>query len=204
MSCTVAIYARTSPDCPLPADHQIEHLKTVAADRRWTVTKVFSDRPASVKKDRRPGEMALLDAIRAGEVQKVLMVGIDRMGRSLADLVSVLETCRAAGVSLWLDQEKLDTTASNGLSLFDVAGMMAHHLRQGRRGKILRGQQAARAASVKFGRPKLIDIKPAKVQRAKEALNAGMPLRKVARMTGISTTSVSRLKTNLEQAAAPA
>ena len=63
-----AIYARTPPDCPLSADEQIEHLRTVASERGWTVDHVFSDRPTTVRKgqDRRPGELALIEAIRSG------------------------------------------------------------------------------------------------------------------------------------------
>lgn len=121
---------------------------------------MFIDRPMPVRKDRRPGEKALVDAIRAGEAQKVLILGMDRIGKSLVDLVPFMETCRTVGVSLWLDQERLVTGISNGLSLFEVAGMLARHLRQSRRKRILRGQQAAGAASVRFGWPKLTDIKP--------------------------------------------
>jgi DNA invertase Pin-like site-specific DNA recombinase len=146
--------------------------------------------------------MSLVDAIRRGEVQRVLLWSIDRVGRSLTELVTFLETCRTAGVSSWVDDQKLDTETGNGRSLFDVGGMLACHLRQGRRDRILRGQQAARAASVTFGRPRLTAIKPAKVQRAKEALAAGTPLRKVGRMTGISPASISPLKSSLEQPAA--
>ena len=55
----VAIYGRSSPDCPISADEQIEHLRKVASERGWTVAHVFSDRPISVKKgqDRRLGQI---------------------------------------------------------------------------------------------------------------------------------------------------
>jgi DNA invertase Pin-like site-specific DNA recombinase len=89
----------------MSADEQIAHLTAVAVERGWTVASVFTDRPTTVKKDRRPGEVALLDAIRSGVVDKVLIVGIDRVGRSLADLVSFMEACRTAAVSLWLDAQ---------------------------------------------------------------------------------------------------
>ncbi len=106
------------------------------------------------------------------------MVGSDRAGRPPVDLVSFLETCRAADVSLWLDQEKLDTTASNGLSLFDVAGMMAHHLRQGRQRTILKGQQAPRNLDVRFGRP---PIPVGKVEKAKAFWMSGQGVRQASR-----------------------
>jgi DNA invertase Pin-like site-specific DNA recombinase len=199
MPMNAVIYARTSPDCPLFAEAQVEHLKAVAAEYRWTVTQVFTDRPMPIRKgrERRPGEPALLDTIRSGDVQKVLMFGIDRVGRSLVDLVNFMETCRTAGMSMYLHEHGVDTATSNGISLFDLTGMMAFHLRQSRRDKILRGQAAARAASVRFGRP---PIAASKVEKAKQGLAAGKGVRAVARLAGISAASVSRLKGTMQQA----
>jgi DNA invertase Pin-like site-specific DNA recombinase len=64
---------------------------------------VFIERLATAKKDRRPGEVALLHAVRSGAIDKVLISSIDRIGRSLADSVTFMEACQTAGVSLWLD-----------------------------------------------------------------------------------------------------
>ena len=190
MTIRAAIYARTSPDCPLSADEQTERLHAIAGEREWMVIQAFIDRPAAVKKDRRPAELALIEAIRSGGVEKVLFFGIVRVGRSLADLVTFMEACRTAGVSLWLDEQQLDTAASNGLPLFNVTEMMAFHLRQTRRDRILRGQAAVRGL-VRFGRP---PIAKTKVMRAKQELAAGKGVRQVARLAGISAASVSRLK----------
>jgi DNA invertase Pin-like site-specific DNA recombinase len=201
MTTRCAVYARTSPDCVLVSDQQTQHLKTIAAERGWTVTHVFSDRPMSIKKsrDHRPGEVALIHAIQSGAIEKVLVWSIDRVGRSLVELIGFLETCRKAGVSLWLDEQGLDTETSNGLSLGDMTAIMAHHLRQSRRDRILRGQAAARALSIKFGRPSL---SKRKVERAQELLAAGKGVRQSARLAGISPASASRLKNSMHVGAA--
>ena len=187
----VAIYARSSPDCPLTADEQIKRLTTLAIERGWTVAHVFADRPTAVRKgqDRRSGELSLIEAIRSRSIERILIWSIDRIGRSLVELVSFLETCRLDDVSLWVDEQKLDTTGSNGMSLFDMAAMMALHLRQSRRDRILRGQAAARALSIKFGRP---PIPKSKAEEAKRDLAAGKGVRQVARTAGISPASVSQ------------
>jgi DNA invertase Pin-like site-specific DNA recombinase len=190
MTIRAAIYARTSPDCLLSAGEQIERLKTVAADRGWTVGTVFIERPTTAKKDRRPGEMALLAAIRSGDVDRVLIYGIDRVGQTLVDLVGFIETCRACAVTLFLDEQGIDTATSNGMSLFDLGGMMAYHLRQMRRDRILRGQAAVRGI-VRFGRP---PIPIARVEKAKIELATGKSIREIARLAGISPASVSRMK----------
>jgi hypothetical protein len=72
-----------------------------------------------------------------------------------------------------------------------VVAMMALHLRQSRRDRILRGQAAARSLSIRFGRP---PIAKAKVEKARIAPAAGKGVRQAARLAGISPASVSRLK----------
>ena len=198
MTSNVAIYARTSPDCTVSGADQVDLLKATAADRGWAVANVFVDHQATAKKDRRPAETALLEAIRSGAANRVLLWSIDRVGRSLADLVAFMETCRTANVALYLHEQRLDTTAANGMSLFELASMMAYHLRQSRRDKILRGQAAVRGL-VRFGRP---PMPPVKIEKAKKALIAGKGVRETARLAGVSAASVSRLKSELHSAVA--
>ena len=192
----VAIYARSSPDCPFTADEQIKHLTTLAIERGWTVAHVFADRPTAVKKDqdRRSGELSLIEAIRSAAIDRVLVWSIDRIGKSLADLVGFIETCRSAYVAVTLHDEGFDSETSNRLSLFDVSALLAHHLRQSRRDRILRGQAAARVLSIRFGRP---PISTTKAQRAKRELAAGKGVRQVAKIAGISPASVSRIKASM-------
>jgi DNA invertase Pin-like site-specific DNA recombinase len=193
MTIRAIIYARSSIDCSASADEQADCLQAVATSHRWTVAKIFSDHPMPTKRGReqRPGETALLAAIRSGNVNKVLVFSIDRLCRSLPELVGLLETCREAGVEVYIHDRRIDTATSNGLSLFDFGQMMALHLRQGRRDKILRGQAAARIANVRFGRP---PIATRTMERAKAFLGTGRGVRETARLSGISAASVSKLK----------
>jgi DNA invertase Pin-like site-specific DNA recombinase len=190
---SAAIYARTSPDCLLSSEDQVNRLKTVAAERGWSVMAVFTDRPTSARgPDRRPGEAALIDAIRNGTINRVLIWSVCRIGKSLVDLVCFMEACRTAGVALWIDEQHVDTAASNGMPLFDCGKLLAFHLRQSRRDRILRGQAAARSLSIRFGRP---PIPTAKIEKAKALLTTGKGVREVARLAGgISPSSVSRIK----------
>jgi DNA invertase Pin-like site-specific DNA recombinase len=200
MTIRAAIYARTSPDCLLSIEDQVARLSSIASEHGWQVEGVFTDRPVSAKKclDRRPGEMALIEAIRSSAIDKALISSIDRIGKSLVDLVGFLDTCRLYGVSLYVEEQELDTAASNGMSLFDLVGMMALHVRQTRRDRILRGQAAARALSIRFGRP---PIAPARQERARRELIAGKGVREAARIAGISAASASRLKNSMSVAA---
>ena len=196
------IYARTSLDCPMAAEGQIERLNAVAGEHGWKVSKIFVDRPMPAKKgcERRAGEDALRASIQDGGVKKVLLWSIDRLGRSLVELVGFWEMCRTAGIGLYFRDQGIDTAMSNGMSLFDLAAMMTFHLRQSRRDRILRGQAAARSASVKFGRP---TIPVARMEKARQLLASGIGVREVARLAGISASSVGRLKASMAVAPAP-
>jgi DNA invertase Pin-like site-specific DNA recombinase len=193
MTISAIIYARSSVDCSASVEEQADCLQAVATSQRWAVARTFSDHSMPMKRGReqRPGETALLTAIRAGGVNKVLIFSIDRLGRTLPELVGLLETCRTAGVEVYIHDRRIDTATSNGLSLFDFGQMLALHLRQGRRDKILRGQAAARIANVRFGRP---PIASGTMERAKAFLGTGRGVRETARLSGISAASVSKLK----------
>jgi DNA invertase Pin-like site-specific DNA recombinase len=196
MSIRTAIYGRSSPDYPLTADQQIDRLTAVVDEHGWTVGRVFTDRPTSVQKglDRRLGEAALLDAIRNGEIDMVCISSICRVGKTVPDLVSFLETCRLAGVSLWIDEQHVETAA-----LFDFASLMALHLRQARRGRILQGLAASRAMSIPCGRPR---ISRARTEKAERELIAGKGVREAARIAGISAASACRIKAVMNSEAA--
>jgi DNA invertase Pin-like site-specific DNA recombinase len=196
MQTRTAIYGRSSPDYPLTADQQIDRLKAVADEHGWIVGRVFTDRPASVQRglDRRPGETMLLGAIRNGEIDRVCISSICRVGKTVPDLVSFLETCRLAGVSLWIDEQNIETAA-----LFNFASLMALHLRQARRGRILQGLAASRAMSIPCGRPRL---SRARTEKAERELIAGKGVREAARIAGISAASASRIKAVMNSDAA--
>jgi DNA invertase Pin-like site-specific DNA recombinase len=203
MTIRCAIYARTSPDCPISADDQVQQLKTAATERGWTVACVFADHPTSVKKglDRRPGELALIHAVQSGAVDKVLIWSVCRIGKSLIELIGFMQACQANSVSVYLQEQNVDTDTSNCASLLDLAAMLGLHLRQSRRDRILRGQAAARSLNIRFGRPPLGQ---GKVEKARVALAAGKGVRQVARLAGISPASVSRLKSAMNTEVASA
>lgn len=76
------------------ADEQATNLLASVAEHGWTATRVFIDRPTTRKgHDRRPGQTALMEAIRLGSVERVLLCSIDRVGRTLVELVCFVEMC---------------------------------------------------------------------------------------------------------------
>ena len=99
-------------------------LEAVASQRGWTVTNVYEDNVISGAKgrDRRPGLDALLkDATRA-RFDVVMAWALDRLGRSLRNLMDTLQDLESANVDLFLHQQAIDTTTPAGRVFFHILG----------------------------------------------------------------------------------
>ena len=120
-----AIYVRVSTD-QQAVDNQIRELRQIAEQRGWTVVHVYSDAGISGAKGRdSPGlDSMLVDASRR-KFDVVMAWAIDRLGRSLIDLLITIQHLDATGVDLYLDQQNLDTTTPMGTLLFQVTGAFA-------------------------------------------------------------------------------
>jgi DNA invertase Pin-like site-specific DNA recombinase len=78
---------------------------------------------------------------------------IDRLGRSLSDLLDTIQHLEACGVDLYLDQQAIDTTTPMGKLVFQLTGAFAEFERTMIRQRIKAGLKRAVAQGVKLGRP---------------------------------------------------
>jgi DNA invertase Pin-like site-specific DNA recombinase len=110
-----ALYVRVSTDRQT-VENQIAALTKVAEARGWQIVGTFSDVGISGAKTRedRPGLDDLLKRAQRREFDVVMAWAIDRIGRSLIDLLNTIETLKAVGVDLYLDQQAIDTTTPAG------------------------------------------------------------------------------------------
>lgn len=172
-------YARVST-AHQSVDMQVQALKTAGVDRIWTET-------MSGGRDDRPELAALLDYARAGDVLAVWR--LDRLGRSLPHLLTVVADLDARGVELRSLTESIDTTTAGGRLVFHVFGAVAQFERALAAERSAAGVAAARAAGRVPGRPKL----PATIIEAVRKLDqAGTTRTNIARSLGISRSSVYR------------
>ena len=95
----VALYVRVSTDHQSVKNQEIE-LQAVAERHSWQVVTVFKDEGISGAKgrDQRPGLDKLLQAVARKEFDLVAAWSVDRLGRSLIDLVGILQEFHAKGV----------------------------------------------------------------------------------------------------------
>ncbi len=133
-----------------------------------------------------------------GKFDVVMAWSVDRLGRSLEDLLGFLKELHAAHVDLFLHQQGLDTTTPGGRAMFQLMGVFAEFERAMIIERVNAGLERARAQGKTLGRPKIAADKEAKIV---EALKAGTGVKKTARTLGFGVSTVQRIKRELAEAA---
>jgi DNA invertase Pin-like site-specific DNA recombinase len=111
MAKRAAIYVRVSTD-KQTVESQIRELRQIAERRGWEVAGEYRDAGISGAKGRenRPGLDQMLKDASKRRFDVVMAWAIDRLGRSLIDLLGTIQTLEACGADLYLDQQSIDTT----------------------------------------------------------------------------------------------
>src|ERR1700733_8336134 len=190
----VGLYLRVSTS-EQTTDNQRRELEAVAARHGWTVVQVFEDAGISGAKGRhgRPGLDALMKAIARRELDMVAAWSVDRLGRSLTDLLELLRELHAKGVDLFLHQQGLDTSTPGGRAMFQMMGVFAEFERAMIRERVLAGIARARDQGTQLGRRRLEDTDAKKVAAIRSARKKGVGIRRIARDLGVGVGTVLRL-----------
>ncbi len=193
----VAIYARVSTANGQTPENQIRELRAVAARHGWHVSAEFVDHGISGAKGRgqRPEFDNLCRAIARKEFELVMAWSVDRLGRSLQDLVAFLSELHAKDVDLYLDRQGIDTTTPVGKAMFQMMGVFAEFERAIIRERIMAGLSRAKEGGTKSGRPigRPKTVTPEMEEAIRSARTDGNSLRKIAEQVGTSLRSVQRV-----------
>ena len=193
----VAIYARVSTANGQTPENQIRELRAVAARHGWQVTAEYVDQGISGAKgrDQRPEFDNLCRAIARKEFELVMAWSVDRLGRSLQDLVAFLSELHAKDVDLYLDRQGIDTTTPAGKAMFQMMGVFAEFERAIIRERIMSGLSRAKNVGTKSGRPigRPKTVTPEMEEAIRSARTDGNSLRKIAEQVGTSLRSVQRV-----------
>jgi DNA invertase Pin-like site-specific DNA recombinase len=187
-----ALYLRVSTAEQTTANQEAE-LLLACARHDWEVVKVFHDAGISGAKgrDKRPAFDALCKAIARREFDLVAAWSVDRLGRSLIDLIGFLQDIHSAGVGLYLHQQGLDTTTSSGRAMFGMLSVFAEYERAILRERTVAGLRRAQSAGKRLGRPK---VAPAIEAAVRASLAAGNGIQRTARSVGVGVSTVMRIK----------
>jgi DNA invertase Pin-like site-specific DNA recombinase len=191
MTKRVALYLRVSTDQQTTDNQRIE-LERVAQQRGWEVTQVYQDAGISGAKsrDKRPGFDALCKDMARCRFDAVMAWSVDRLGRSLQDLVAFLFDLRSSEKDLYLHVQALDTSTPSGRAMFGMLGVFSEFERSIIQERVRAGLQRARLKGVRLGRT---PTSPQVERRIRELLASGMGKLKVARQLGVGTSVVQRV-----------
>jgi DNA invertase Pin-like site-specific DNA recombinase len=200
----VGLYLRVSTKNGQTVDNQRQALTEAIGHRQgWLIVDEFADKGISGSKgrDRRLEFDRLLKEVVRGKIDVVAAWSVDRLGRSLQDLVGFLSELNAVGCDLYLEKQAVDTTTPAGRALFQMLGVFAEFERAIIQERIHAGLVRAREKGTKSGRP----IGRARIDATKEvairtALASGMGVLKTARQCGTGSSVVQRIKAEMARA----
>jgi DNA invertase Pin-like site-specific DNA recombinase len=132
----------------------------------------------------------MLKAVNAKEFDMVAAWSVDRLGRSLTDLLSILQSLHDKGVDLFLHQQGLDTSTIAGKAMFQMLGVFAEFKRGIIRERVNAGLARAKSKGTKLGRR---TVKPSVEARIRELKAEGMGILKIGRTVGVGTSVVQRV-----------
>jgi DNA invertase Pin-like site-specific DNA recombinase len=127
-----------------------------------------------------------MKAVNSKEFDMVASWSVDRLGRSLTELLSILQALHEKGGGLFLHQQGLDTTTTAGKAMFQMLGVFAEFERGIIRERVNAGLARARANGVKLGRHRVKSSVEASGIRGTAFLRIGKEL-------GIGTSVVQRV-----------
>jgi DNA invertase Pin-like site-specific DNA recombinase len=190
-----AIYLRVSTTDQTTANQERE-LRAVAARLGHEIVEVYEDHGISGAKgrDKRPAFDRLHKDITRRKFDLVMAWSVDRLGRSLQDLMHFLDHVHARNVGLYLHQQGLDTTTPAGKAMFQMMGVFAEFERSMTRERVISGMARAKAKGTRsgkaIGRPQ---TKPGVRTAIREAYARGDGgYRTIAKQFGVAVMTVRK------------
>ena len=189
MTTKVALYCRVSTTDQYP-ENQVRVLTELAQKNDAEIVATFIDKGISgVKKDR-DALNQMMSAARSRKFSTLYVLSIDRLSRSVKNLIETVETLNELGITIVFQRENIDTKSAMGQFFLTVLGSLAQFEREIMRSRTIDGLAAARARGRKGGR------KPAmtqsKIQTAKSMYEQGKQIKEIAEILGVSRPTIYR------------
>jgi DNA invertase Pin-like site-specific DNA recombinase len=177
-----AVYARVSTHEQTP-ENQLLELRRYVEARGWTAVE-YVDHGVSGAKDRRPALDQLVADVRRHRVQGVVCWRLDRLGRNLRHLVTLLDDWHSRGIAFVTLGEGIDTSTPAGRLVAGVLGSIAEFERARVQERIMAGLARARAHGTRIGRQRATPLP--------SSAPAGLTVRQAATVWGVSKSTAAR------------
>lgn len=186
------IYARVSTS-QQTVENQLIELRAAAHRMGWHIVEEICDSGISGSKGRnqRPGFDKLFQMVQRKQVDVVMSWSIDRLGRSLQDLVGFMKEVQGACVDLYIHQQAINTATPAGRMVFGIFSALGEYERELIRERINAGLARAKAEGKKLGRPTRVNEA---VKTSVRMLNErGLTVRQIAKSLGIGVGTTHKL-----------
>jgi DNA invertase Pin-like site-specific DNA recombinase len=168
-------------------DEQVDQVKKFCQFKDHTLVNIFEDKVSGKNTDRK-GFQEMLSALETNpqNITIVMATKLDRIGRSLGDLINFSMWCRNKKIDLVFTQSNIDTTTSEGRLFFHNMGAFAEYERERIAERTSEGRSRYTANGGKLGRKeKVVDV-----NRAKQMIAEGIPKAEVARRMKIDRSTL--------------
>ena len=186
------IYARVSTDSQT-TDNQINELNRVAELKGYKIVHTFKDEGISGAKgrDERKGFDELIKGAVKKDFDMILCWSVDRLGRSLQDLVSFLNEIHSVNCDLYIHQSGIDTSTPSGKMMFQMCGVFAEFERGMIRERVISGQNRAKEQGKHIGRP--TNLNDGLVSSIKCMREKGMGIGRIAKDLKVGVGTIYRV-----------
>ena len=183
----VACYTRVSTG-DQAAENQLRALREHADRAGWTIVAEYVDTAVSGTRERRPGLDALMADAKRRKFDLIAVAALDRLGRNLRHLVTLLDELQHLGIGLVSLREALDLTSPIGRAMFALVGVLAEVERAWIVERTHAGLRRARAQGKQLGRRRVITD----LAVLRQLLASGSSYRAAARCLRVSEGAVRR------------
>jgi DNA invertase Pin-like site-specific DNA recombinase len=173
-----AIYVRVST-VEQDTNLQEHELQEYCERRGWTYV-LYRDKGQSGAKNDRPALTTMMNDLRRRKIDVVVVWALDRLARSLKQLLSIAEECRSVSVDLVSLKQNVDTTLPAGRLTFQVLGAVAEFEREMLRERVKAGMAQAKRSGKQIGRPARRKFHADEIGRMRLLRSQGMSIRKLA------------------------
>jgi len=186
----VAVYLRVSTS-EQNTDIQKSDLLKYIETRGWTLFEIYEDK-ASGTNDNRPNLRKLLQDTKQGKFNVLLVWKLDRLCRSLKDLVNTLSFLSEHSVEFVSYKDQIDLTTATGRLMTQIIGAFAEFEASLIRERVIAGIRNAQSKGVRLGRPKKLCDTDAILKLRQQ----GLSIRNIAVELGLSIGMVQRAVEN--------
>ena len=192
----VVAYIRVSTD-KQSVENQLNELTSVADRNGWELVHTYCDKGISgaFGRDKRPAFDELLKDANRKEFDGILVWSIDRIGRSLQDLISFLDDVQSKDIDLYIHQQGLDSSTPTGRLLFSLVGSFAEYERTLIKERVRAGMERAKKSGTKSGRAigRPTNVNDGTKSAVIELHKSGMSMNKICKTLSIGSGTLYKL-----------